>query len=147
MRNQGQTFTPPGPLSPRRQVLASGSTEEGMCSLGQDRQGGFLGPSTFQEDRDGGGQRAGGCQGHTQGSEPGPQGPLCNGPRRAAFRVAPGPLILSLSCPSWAQPTRVSTGQRPGTSRERLWQWTRSESPPPARSVAEGMVEARLAGV
>lgn len=90
VRKQRQTFIPLGPLSPRRQVLASGRAEEGMWSPGQDRQ---AQSSTFQEDRDGGGESPGGRWGHTQGSEPEPQRPLCGGPgtgdRRAAFREAP----------------------------------------------------------
>lgn len=36
--NQSQTFIPLGPLSPRRQVLASGGAAEGMRSSGQDRE-------------------------------------------------------------------------------------------------------------
>lgn len=39
-----------------------------MWSLGQDGERGFLRPSTFQEDSAGGGDSAGECWGHTQGS-------------------------------------------------------------------------------
>lgn len=35
-RNRSQTFIPLGPLSPRRQVLASGGASGGMRSPGQD---------------------------------------------------------------------------------------------------------------
>ena len=60
MRNQSQTFIPLGPPSPRRQVLAPNRAGEGMWSLGQDRERGFLRPRTFQEDSDRGGESSGG---------------------------------------------------------------------------------------
>ena len=41
VRKQRQTFIPLGPLSPRRQVLASGRAEEGMWSPGQDKEPGL----------------------------------------------------------------------------------------------------------